>query len=46
LQQIKVGELSFGEKTVLMPTSLTDEHKEILKKLGVSQPTAAQLSAV
>ena len=46
LRQIKVGELCFGEKTVLMPTILTVEHKEILKKLGVSQPTAAQLSAV
>ena len=46
LRQIKVGELCFGEKTMLMPTALTDEHKEILKKLGVSQPTATQLSAV
>ena len=46
LRQIKVGELCFGEKTVLMPTVLTPEHKEILKKLGVTQPTATQLPAV
>jgi hypothetical protein len=46
LRQIKVGELCFGEKTVLMPTVLTPEHKEILKKLGVTQPTPAQFSAV
>ena len=46
LQQIKVGEFSYGEKTVLMPTSLTPEHKELLKKLGVTQPTAAHLAAV
>ena len=45
LRQIKVGELCFGEKTVLIPTALTPEHKEILKKLGVAQPTAAHLSA-
>jgi len=46
LRQIKVGELCFGEKTVLMLTALTPEHKEILKKLGVTQPTAAQVSAL
>ena len=46
LQQVKVGELCFGEKTVLMPTTLTAEHKEILKKLGVTQPTAAQFPAL
>ena len=44
LRQIKVGELCFGEKTVLTPTSLTFTQKEILKKLGVTQPTAAQLA--
>ena len=43
LQQIKVGELCFGEKTTLMLTSLTPEHKEVLKKLGVAQPTTAHL---
>jgi len=46
LQQIKIGEFNSGEKTVLMPTLLTSEHKEILKKLGVTQPTAAQFAAV
>ena len=46
LQQVKVGELCFGEKTELMSTALTAEHKEILKKLGVAQPTAAQLAAL
>ena len=46
LRQIKVGELCFGEKTSLMLTTLSQEHKEILKKLGVSQPTTAQLSAL
>jgi transposase len=45
LRQIKVGELCYGEKTVLVPTRLTPEHKEILKKLGVPQPTTARLSA-
>jgi len=46
LRQIKVGELCFGEKTVLMPTALTAEHKEILKKLGVVQPITIQLPAL
>jgi transposase len=46
LQQVKVGELGFGEKTVLMPTVLTTEQKEILKKLGVTQPAVAQFPAV
>jgi len=45
LRQIKVGELCYGEKTVLMPTALTPEHKDILKRLGVAQPTAAHLPA-
>ena len=44
LRQIKVGELCYGDRTELMPTALTHEHKEILKKLGVTQPTRAQLS--
>jgi transposase len=43
LRQIKVGELFYGDKTTLVPTILTTEHKEILKKLGVPQPSAAQL---
>jgi transposase len=46
LRQIKVGELCFGEKTMLTPTALTPEHKEILKKLGVRLPTPTQLAAV
>jgi transposase len=45
LRQIKVGELCYGEKTVPTPTRLTPEHKEILKKLGVTQPTAARIAA-
>ena len=45
LRQIKVGELCLGEKTMLTPTALTQEQKEILKNLGVSQPTAARLPA-
>jgi transposase len=46
LRQIRVGELCIGEKTELMVTALTPEQKEILKKLGVTQPTVARLSAV
>jgi transposase len=46
LRQIKVGELCCGEKIILMPTALTPEHKEILKKLGVSLPTPAQFAVV
>jgi len=46
LQHIKVGELCFGEKTKLMLTTLTPEHKEILKTLGVAQPTSAHLPTV
>lgn len=44
LRQIKVGELCFEGKTMLMVTALTPEQKEILKKLGVPLPTSAQLS--
>jgi transposase len=46
LQQIKVGELCVGEKSRLMLTSLTSEHKEILKHLGVTLPTTMHLSTV
>lgn len=46
LRQVKVGELCFGGKTMLLPTTLTPEQKDILKKLGVSQPTAARLPTV
>ena len=46
LQHIKVGELCLGEKTKLMLTTLTPEHKEILQTLGVAQPTAAHLPTV
>jgi len=46
LQHIKVGELCFGEKTKLMLTTLTPEHKEILKTLGVPQPTSVHLPSV
>jgi transposase len=46
LQHIKVGELCFGEKTKLMLTALTPEDKEILKTLGVAQPTNAHLPTV
>ena len=46
LRQMKVGELCFGEKTVLMLTAITPEQKEIMKKLGITPPTLAHLPAV
>jgi transposase len=35
LRQIKMGEIRLGSSSMLMPTKLTAEHKEILKSLGI-----------
>jgi transposase len=37
LRQIKMGELRLGTQSMLMATKLTEEHKVILKSLGVSE---------
>jgi transposase len=37
LRQIKMGEIRLGVRSMLMPTKLTEEHKAILKSLGVSE---------
>jgi transposase len=37
LRQIKMGELRLGARLMVMPTKLTEEHKAILKSLGVSE---------
>ena len=46
LRQMKVGELCFGEKTVLTLTAITPEQKEIMKKLSIIPPAPAHLPAV
>jgi transposase len=38
LRQTKMGKIHLGAKSMLMPTKLTAEHKEILKSLGVPEP--------
>jgi transposase len=39
LRQIKMmGKIHLGAKSMLMPTKLTAEHKEIMNGLGVSEP--------
>jgi transposase len=38
LRQIKLGELQLGDKTLLMPTRLTWEQRDILNKLEIAEP--------